>query len=219
MEFARHPVDSVGFHLAGIVGNVEQKVQTCPGQNIREGLSYQMADDLAIGEGAIDAGPHGAEIAFAERRQNWGAGQLAIRQVDADFRVLDHHFAQEFGADLVAQPARSAMDGDDDIALRETEGPPCFFVEQPGHFLDFEVMIAGTQRPHLLALAKFCALRNAIGASAFHSAMFLDPVQVVFPSVSLVDGPDRTALQHRVHFLLRQPDSPRASQPRGHRGE
>ena len=39
-----------------------------------------MADDLAIGEGAIDGGAHGAEITLAKFRVDRRTGELAVWQ-------------------------------------------------------------------------------------------------------------------------------------------
>ncbi len=88
---------------------------------MREHAARQMRDDLPVGEGAIDAGAHGAEIALAQLRADRRAGEFEIRQCDPMRRRRQRHLAQEFGADLVAEPARPAMDADDDIAAREAE--------------------------------------------------------------------------------------------------
>ena len=92
------------------------------GKEVREDPARVVAEDLAVGERAVDRRAHGAEIALADLGLDRGAGQLAIGQRDARARRGHHHLPQELGADLMAETARAAMDGDDDLVLLEAEG-------------------------------------------------------------------------------------------------
>ena len=60
--FTVHPV---AFHLAGVVRDVEQQGQAGRGEEAGEHVPGQAADDLPVGQGAIDGRPHGTEIALA----------------------------------------------------------------------------------------------------------------------------------------------------------
>src|SRR5512147_1986421 len=110
------------FDLARIVRDVEQQLQSCLRQATREDLADQMSDHLAIGERAVDRGAHGAQVAPPDIGADGRAGELAIGQPNAEPGRGESHLAQEVGADLMTQSARSAMNGDNHIAFLQTEG-------------------------------------------------------------------------------------------------
>ena len=120
---------------------------------MRKDATGQMRDDLPVGQGTIDTGPHRSEIALSEFGADRRAGELQIGQNDPVRRRRQSHFAQEFSADLVAEPTRAAMDGDDDITARETEAFCDGFVKDRRDLLHFEIVITGAEGPHLSALA------------------------------------------------------------------
>ena len=97
--------------------DIEQQAQIAIGKKVTENAPGVMAEDFAVGERAIDRRPHGAQVALADLRMDRRAGELAVGKLDARRFRRHHHLLQEFGADLVAKPARAAMDGDDDIVL------------------------------------------------------------------------------------------------------
>ena len=78
----------------------------------------------------------------------------------------------------MAEPARAAMDRDDDAAGREAERPRRVAIEDLGHFLHFEIVIAGAERAHLAPLALLGALRNARRLGALYLAAFFDPFEI-----------------------------------------
>jgi len=67
-------------------------------------------------------------------------------------------------------------------------------------FLQFEVMVAGTEGTDLVALAALGLIGNLVRLGAGHAAMLLDAIQIGLAAVALLDRPARAAAQHRVHF-------------------
>src|SRR6516164_950579 len=121
-----------------------------------------MRDDLPVGEGAIDAGAHRAEITLAKLGADWRAGEFEVRQSDPMRRCRQRHFAKKVGADLVTEPARPAMDADDDLATREAEAIGDGIIENCRDLLHFEIVIAGAERAHLFALALAGTVRDRV---------------------------------------------------------
>src|SRR5262249_33393493 len=152
-----------------------------------------------------------AEIALAQFRADRRAGELEIGQRDAVRRRGERHLAQKFAADLMAEPARPAMDADNDLARREAKALRDGIVEDLRHFLHFEIVIAGAQRAHLLALALAGAGRDDIGLGAWHGAALFDAVEILGAPVALLDGPAGAAFEHPVHRRLVERDLPRAA--------
>jgi hypothetical protein len=77
-QLAAAAVSPVGFDLARVVGHVEQQVEVGVGEKVRKDPPCVVADDLAIGEGAIDSGAHCTEIALTDLRLDGGASQLPV---------------------------------------------------------------------------------------------------------------------------------------------
>ena len=80
----RLPSIHVQFHLAGVVRNVEQQRKLAAGKEMPEDTRRIVAEDLAVGEGAVDRRPHRAEIAPSDLRLDRRAGEFAIGQRDSD---------------------------------------------------------------------------------------------------------------------------------------
>jgi len=126
-------------------------------------------------------------------------------------RRRQRHLAQKVGADLMAEPARPAMDADDDIATGETEALRDGIVRDCRDLLHFEVVVARAQGAHLLALALACAMRDRIGLGARHRASFLDAIEILGAPVTLCNRPLRAAFEHAVHLDLVERDLSRAA--------
>ena len=60
-------VNHVLFDLTGIVRHIVEQRQLGLRKDFRECLAHEMRDDLPIGERAVDACAHGAEIVLADR--------------------------------------------------------------------------------------------------------------------------------------------------------
>ena len=82
--------------------------------------------DLPIGERAVNPRASGAEVILAERGLDGYAGELAVGELDSVGRGRENHLAQVVGADLMAEPAGSAVDGDHDGPFLELESPGRF---------------------------------------------------------------------------------------------
>src|SRR6516164_5414449 len=76
---------------------------------MRENPTRQMRQNLAVGERAIDTRTHGAEITLANLGMDRRASEFEIGQRNAVRGRREGHFAEELGADLVAEAARPAM--------------------------------------------------------------------------------------------------------------
>src|SRR6185437_5030108 len=127
--------------LAGVVGNIEQQVQIPARKEMPEDAAGEVTENLAIGEGAVDGRAHRAEVALTDIRRDWRAGQFAVRKRNARRLRGDDHVPQEFRADLVAEPARAAMNGHNDVVLSKVVSAGSFGVENLCDGLHFEVMI------------------------------------------------------------------------------
>ena len=80
-----------------------------------------------------------------------------------------------------------------------------FRIEDLDDFLQFEVMVAGTQRADLVALAALGLVRHLAGFGSGHAAMLLDTIQIGRTAVAVLDRPARAAAQHRIHLVRIQP--------------
>src|SRR6516162_2962760 len=136
---------------------------------MRENPTRQMSQNLAVGKRAIDTGTHGAEITLANLGMDRRASEFEIGQRNAVRGRREGHFAEELGADLVAEAARAAMDADDDAA-RQAEHRGDAFVGDRCHLLYFEIMVARAQRAHLLTLAVPRAMRHRFGPGTRNTA-------------------------------------------------
>ena len=85
---------------------------------------------------------------------------------------------QEFGPDLMAEPARSTVNRDNDVIPREPEGLGDGRIEDVRDRLHLEIMVAGTERAHLPALAFLGPVGNVAGLRPCHTPFFLDPIEV-----------------------------------------
>src|SRR5262249_35225206 len=215
-EQAPAAVYVVLFDLASVVRNVIKKLQIGLRQNFAERPSDQMRDDLAVGQSAVDCGAHRAQILLADRRVDRRAGQLAVWQLDPVAGRARRHLLQELRPDLMAQPARAAVDADDDLVQPDAEGRSDLGVIDFGHALNFAVMIAGVECSYLLALAVPGARRYGFGTRALHPAALLYALRVLRRPVAAAHGPARAAGEHLVHLGVVQFDLSLAPYARRH---
>src|SRR3569832_2595097 len=78
------------------------------------------------------------------------AGKLAVGQGDAVILRSHRHLLEVFGADLMAEAARAAVNAHDDVVERDTDGARHRIVVDRSDLLHLEIMIAGAQRAHLV---------------------------------------------------------------------
>ncbi len=107
----------------------------------------------------------------------------------------ESHLAQKLGADLVAEPARAAMDADDDIAKRKTKGRGDATSESPSPLVPRD---SGCQSRGCPSPRAGVAARDArpLGLGARHAATLLDPLKILGAAVALLDRPMRAACEH-----------------------
>jgi len=72
-------IDRMLLNLTGVVRYVVEQRELRIRQDLAEGTTHKMCDDLAIGERAVGGGTHCAQIVLSQFRMNWGAGKFAIR--------------------------------------------------------------------------------------------------------------------------------------------
>jgi len=196
----RLAVHGVSLFLAGVVRHVVDQRQPGLGKEAREHLPRQMRQDLPVGQRAVDGRPHGAQILAPECRFERRTGQFAVRQHDAVLRRGGRHARQEIGAHLVAQAARAAMDADHDLALAQAEGRRRGGVEHGLDRLHLQIMVAGAERAHLVALAVLGLIGHGPRIGAGHAAAFLDARQILRLPVAAIHRPAGAAGQHDVQF-------------------
>ena len=79
-------------------------------------------------------------------------------------------------------------------------------VEHLGDLLDLEVVVAGAQGPHLLALAPAGVVRDRSRVGVGSAATLLDALKIARPAVALLQGPPGAARQHGGHAGLVERD-------------
>src|SRR6266704_4379485 len=99
-------IDGVLLLLAGVVRHVVEKRQARLWEQGAKRLARQVREDLSVGERAIHACPHRAQVTLADGRADRRAGELALGERNPRGPGGDRHFAQELGTDLVTQTAR-----------------------------------------------------------------------------------------------------------------
>ena len=92
------------------------------------------------------------------------------------------------------------MDADHDLALAQAEGRRRQRIENRVDLLHFEVMIAGAERAHFVALAVLGLIGHRPRIGAGHAAVFLDARQILRPPVAAIHRPARAAGQHGVQL-------------------
>ena len=122
VELLSLAVDLVLLDLAGVVRDVVEQRQFRPGEELGEGLPRQMRQDLAIGQGAVDAGAHRAVVLPAHVGLDRGAGQFPVGQLHAVLGGRLDHAGGEVRGDLVAQAPRAAVDHHGDVVEGQAEG-------------------------------------------------------------------------------------------------
>jgi hypothetical protein len=108
------------------------------------------------------------------------------------------------------------------ISTRPTDRPKAVGgdrVEDLDDVLHFEVVVAGAERAHGVALALAGVLRDRLGVGAGDAAALLDALEVGALAIALGDGPARPAGEHGGHLAIVQADGAGAADPGGHGGE
>src|SRR5262249_14630518 len=166
---------------------------------------------FTVGDGGIEGGSHGAEIALADIRIDWRARKLPIGKRNAGRRRSGHHVAQIFRSNLMTEAARATMNSHHDIVRGEAVDLGCACVKNLGNRLHLKIMVAGPYRTHLAALPLARAFRDALGHGACHRAVLFDPIEVGSIAPAAIDGPACSTRKHRVHLDSVEGNSARAA--------
>ena len=159
-----------------------------------------MGQDLAVGERAVDGGAHGPQVLLADVGVDRRAGQLAVGEPDPVLAGGDDHLLQIFGADLMAQPARAAVNADDHVARLEAIALRDARIVNFGDVLDFKVVVAAAECAHLVALAFLGMFRDMAGLGVLHLPAFFDAVEIGLAAPAALHGPFRAAGEHGIHL-------------------
>jgi hypothetical protein len=98
------------------------------------------------------------------------------------------------------------MDGDHAFANLQPERIGDGGVEHFGDLLDLKVVVARSERPHLLALAPAGVVRDRGRVGVGGAAALLDALKIARPPVALLESPPGIARQHGGHAGLIERD-------------
>ena len=73
-------------------------------------------------------------------------------------------------------------------------------VEDFGDFLNFKVVVARTERAHLVLLPFLRKLGDAFGNGARHAPALFDVIQIFRKTITRFDGPTGAAGEHVLHL-------------------
>ncbi len=113
----------------------------------------------------------------------------------------------------MAESARTAVNADDDVVFAHAIGLRDCLIKDLRDSLHFEIVVAGTQSPHLIALPLLCLLGHRRGPGAAHLSVLLDSLQILRATVTPLYRPHRATGEHRIHFLFRQAQPAGAAEP------
>ena len=94
------------------------------------------------------------------------------------------------------------MDEDVDLVLFKSERGGCLRIEYLIDNFDFQEVVSGAQRSHLLPAALERAIAHTIRIRAVEAAAFLRRVEVRLRAVAVLDSPARPVFQDILHFAL-----------------
>nr|WP_281354876.1 hypothetical protein [Chelativorans xinjiangense] len=98
------------------------------------------------------------------------------------------------------------MDRYDHVVLFKPERISRLPVDDLGHRLHFEIVVAGTERAHLSPLPVLGAAGDIVRPSAFHAATLLDPLKVALLAPATRRCPGSAPRQHRIHLGIVERD-------------
>src|SRR5215472_2213163 len=151
--YAEHPaltVYLVRLELRQVVRDVVHQAEGAIAENGPEGLASRFADHLAIGTTEIGSRGHGGEVGLPMPGMDRGRGQLTVGYTNAIAGHRLEHLLDVIGADLVPEPARTAVDHHGDVPLSQAELLGDAVVDHPLDLLHLEEVVARAQAPELL---------------------------------------------------------------------
>jgi len=72
-------------------------------------------------------------------------------------------------------------------------------------YLDFKIVIAGTEGPDLVVTAVDCTVADFARIRPGHASPLLGALQVLFPSVAVFHAPARSQFDHATELVFREP--------------
>jgi hypothetical protein len=143
----------VGFDFGHVVGDIvdlkEMVVFDPAGQNLLEAAPDVKRQHLPVGEGVVGCGLHGCQVIPALGAAGRGAHQFAVGQRQA---VFSHGLLEEVdvvGANLVAEPARAAVNLGDDLAGKKPEASGGVLILDAVNHIDLDEVVARAEGAHL----------------------------------------------------------------------
>ena len=145
--------DGMPLHLGDVVADVvhepHSELAGADPEHALENLADLVEHDLTIAPRVVGGATHGPQVrrplAGIDRRGR----QLDVREPVAVLAELRTDPLQIVVADLIAEPARTGVDHDDDLILGQAEPVRPALIEDPGHTLDLEEVVSRPQRPDL----------------------------------------------------------------------
>ena len=107
------------------------------------------------------------------------------------------------------------MDADDHVARLEPVHLRDAGIVNLGYVLHLEIMVARTERAHLVALALLGMGRDVAGLGVRHPAVLLDTIEIGGGAEAPFDGPLRAAREHGVHLVRVQAEGAGAADAGG----
>ena len=178
-----------------------------------------MGDHLAVGPGEAGGRGHRGEVRLRLWRAEGGAGELAVGQRDPVARHGPVHRREVVGADLVAEPARPAVDEDRHLATAQPERAGRPGVVDLVHRLDLQEVVARAKRAELVGAAVAGPRRDGGRVGAGERAALLGPLEVFGPAVAAGHRPGGALAEDGVELGAGEPPARARPDPGWHRGE
>ena len=209
----------MGFDFGHIMGNVVNLVDVMvvdfAGQNLFKTASNVMGQHLAVGKGIVRSGFHGRQVILTFRTVQRRTNELPVRQGKA---VFGGHLLKPFdivAANLVTETARSAMNLNDNPALKQADATGDGFVENSLDHIDLNEVVAGTQGPHLSFAALLGTWAHLGRIRPGQTSIFFSTLQVRFVGQTAPQCPGRTGFHQLIQLTGLQFDVAAFAHPAG----
>src|SRR6516165_8251599 len=203
-------IDNVPLNLASVVRYVIQQRESRTWNDFDEGATNEMRDNLPVRQSAIRGGAHCAEIPLAKLRADGSTGKFAVRNWP---EALAHHRFQVVCPDLMAEASGAAMDAYDNVVLLQPQHSSDRRIKDLCDSLYFQVVVARSERSHLVSLSLFRLLRNEFRPRVRCTSAFFNALKILRSPVPLSHSPLRATAQHLVYLVALELYRPGAADP------
>src|SRR5512140_467577 len=185
----------------------------------REGLlksaAERVSEQLPVDEGEVRGRAHGGHVCLSFRCLHRRADQFAVRQVDAILLDGTLEALHVVGADLVAEPARTAVNLNGKAAGQQAEYRGGLRIEDLIDHIDFNEVVARAERADLLPPARLGPVGYLARIGPVDAALFLGAGKVALGGIAVALRPGRTIAQDALqlgdaHLKARLADAARA---------